>query len=307
MAGVITTGNHPKALWPGMRAFWGRQYSEHPVEWKKIFEEKGSEKNYEEDTEVTGFGLATVKDQAASVSYDSESQGPTKRYTHVTYGLGYIVTREELEDNLYEVVSKRRIQALAFSVRQTEEIVAANIFNRAFNTSYTGADAKNMVAVDHPTVSGTQSNRLGGSTAADADLSEAAIEDLCIQIMQAQNSRGHRIQLMPRLLLVSPSEAFNAERILKSSLQSGTGNNDINAIKSMGLFPEGAAVNHYLSDPDAWFIKTNAPNGTMRFNRRSTEFKQDNDFDTENAKAKSTLRFSVGWTDWRGWYGSQGA
>lgn len=303
MAGVITTGNHPKALWPGMRKFWGREYSEHPVEWKQIFEDSSSEKNYEEDTEVTGFGLATVKNQGAAVSYDSESQGPTKRYTHVTYGLGYIVTREELEDNLYEVVSKRRIKALAFAIRQTEEIIAANILNRAFNSSYTGADGKELVATDHPTLSGTQSNEL----AVAADLSEASIEDLAIQIMNAQNSRGLRIALMPKKLIVSPSEAFNAERILKSTLQSGTANNDINAIRSMGVLPGGVVVNHYLTNGDDWFIQTNCPNGLMRFTRRGTEFRQDSDFDTDNAKAKSTLRFSVGWTDWRNIFGSPGA
>lgn len=303
MAGVITTGNHPKALWPGMRKFWGREYDEHPQEWSQVFETETSEKNYEEDTEVTGFGLAPIKAQADSVSYTSESQGPTKRYTHVTYGLGYIVTREELEDNLYEVVSKRRIKALAFSIRQTEEIVAANILNRAFNTSYTGGDGKAMIVSDHPTVSGTQSNVLATA----ADLSEASLEDMMIQIMQAQNSAGLKIRLMPKKLVVSPSEAFNAERIVKSNLQSGTANNDVNAIKSMGMLPGGVVVNHYLTDLDAFFITTNAPNGLMRFNRRATEFKQDNDFDTENAKAKSTLRFSVGWTDWRGVFGTPGA
>ncbi len=303
MAGVITTGNHPKALWPGMHAFWGRQYNEHPQEWSKIFDTESSEKNYEEDTEVTGFGLATVKAQGTAISYDSETQGPTTRYTHVTYGLGYIVTREELEDNLYEVVSKRRIKALSFSVRSTEETVAANILNRAFNSSYVGGDGKEMCATDHPTLDGTQSNEL--STA--ADLSEASIEDMCIQIMQAKNSRGLKIALMPRKLIVAPSEAFNAERILKSSLQSGTANNDVNALRSMGVLPEGVVVNHYLTDADAWWIKTNAPNGLVRFNRRATEFKQDNDFDTENAKAKSTLRFSIGWTDWRAIFGTPGA
>ena len=303
MAGVITTGNHPKALWPGMHAFWGRQYNEHPQEWSKIFDTESSEKNYEEDTEVTGFGLATVKAQGTAISYDSETQGPTTRYTHVPYGLGYIVTREELEDNLYEVVSKRRIKALSFSVRSTEETVAANILNRAFNSSYVGGDGKEMCATDHPTLDGTQSNEL--STA--ADLSEASIEDMCIQIMQAKNSRGLKIALMPRKLIVAPSEAFNAERILKSSLQSGTANNDVNALRSMGVLPEGVVVNHYLTDADAWWIKTNAPNGLVRFNRRATEFKQDNDFDTENAKAKSTLRFSIGWTDWRAIFGTPGA
>ena len=300
---VITTGNHPKALWPGMRAFWGRSYSELPQEWKDIFEAKSSDKAYEEDSEVTGFGLAPIKPQAEAISYDSETAGPTKRYTHVVYGLGYQVTREEMDDNLYEEVSKKRIKALAFSMRQTEEIVAANVLNRGFNSSYTGGDGKEMLATDHPTVDGTQSNEL--TTA--ADLSEAAIEDLAIQIMNTKNSRGLRISIMPRKLIVPPNEAFNAERILKSSLQTGTSNNDVNAIKSMGLFKEGATVNHYLTDTDAWFVLTNCPDGLMRFTRREVEFKNDSDFDTENAKAKSTMRFSVGWTDWRGIYGSPGA
>jgi len=302
MAGVITTGNHPKALWPGMHKFWGREYNEHPQEWSQIFDSQSSEKNYEEDAEVTGFGLAPRKAQAAAISYDSESQGATTRYTHVTYGLGYIVTREELEDNLYEIVSKRRIKALAFSVRQTEETVAANVLNRAFNTSYTGGDGKAMIVSDHATLAGSQSNVL---TAA-ADFSEASLEDLIIQIMQATNSRGLKIKLMPQKLVIPPAVAFDAHRVVKSALQSGTANNDANAVKDMGLVKD-IVVNHYLTDSDAWFLTTNAPNGLIRFNRRSTEFKQDNDFDTENAKAKSTLRFSLGWTDWRGIYGTPGA
>lgn len=303
MAGVITTGNHPKALWPGIRKFWGRTYEMLPQEWSDIFDQESSEKAYEEDVEVTGFGLAPIKAQAGAVSYDSESQGTVKRYTHVVYGLGYIVTQEELEDNLYEVVSKRRVKALAFSMNQTEEIVGANILNRAFNTSYTGGDGKAMIVSDHPVVAGTASNVL--TTA--ADLSEASLEDIIIQMMQATNSRGLRIKVMPKKLIVPPNEAFNAERILKSSLQSGTANNDVNAIKNMGLLPGGAVVNHYLTDTDAWFVKTNVPNGMMRFNRRALEFGNDNDFDTANAKAKATIRFAVGWTDWRGVYGTPGA
>jgi len=303
MAGVITTGNHPAALWPGIHAFWGRTYKEHKKEWAEIFDTAPSDKAYEEDVEVTGFGLAPIKSQAGSVSYDSESQGTTKRYTNVVYGLGYIVTREEFEDNKYEMVSRRRAAGLAFSIRQTEEIVAANILNRAFNSSYVGGDAKEMCATDHPTVDGTQSNELATA----ADLSEAAIEDMIVQIMNAKNSRGLRIALMPKKLIVPPSEAFNATRILKSVQQSGTANNDVNAIKAMGLLPEGVCVNHYLTDTDAWWIKTDCPNGLRRFNRRDVELKQDNDFDTENAKAKSTIRFAVGWTDWRSIYGTAGA
>ena len=168
MAGVITTGNNPKALWPGVRAWWGLKYNEFPQEWSQLFETKDSEKAYEEDVETTGFGLAPVKAQGGAVTYDSSNQGVTKRYTHVVYGLGFIVTQEEIEDNLYKEKAFNRTEALAFSIRQSEEIVCANIFNRAFNTSYTGGDAKAMIVSDHPTLDGTQSNVLATA----ADLSE---------------------------------------------------------------------------------------------------------------------------------------
>lgn len=223
MAGVITTGNHPRALWPGMHAFWGRVYNEFPMEWKELFTvQESSGKNYEEDTEVTGFGLAPVKTEGASVSYDSETQGPTTRYTHVAYALGYIVTREELDDNLYEIVSKRRIRGLAFSMRQTKEIVGANIYNRAFNSSFTGGDGLEMCSTAHVTIDGTQSNELATA----ADFSEASLEDLLIQIGNAKNSRGLRICLMGRKLIVPNDLTFEAQRVLNSTLRVDTANND---------------------------------------------------------------------------------
>ena len=303
MAGVISTGNHPKALWPGLKAIWGREYNEHEQEWAKIFDIEDSDKKYEEEVEVTGFGLAPVKSEGKGVSYDSETQGTVTRYTNVAYALGYIVTREELDDNLYEVVSKRRAQALGFSMRQTKENVHANILNRAFNSSYTGGDGKELLATDHPTKDGTQSNEL--STA--ADLSEASIEDLIIQIMQAKNSRGLKISLMPRCLIVPPQLWFEANRIVKSTLQNDTANNAINVINANNSFPEGVIVNHYLTDADAWFVKTDAPRGLMHFRRIAAEMTQDNDFDTENAKSKAYERYVAGWTDFRGLYGSAGA
>lgn len=300
---VITTGNHPKALWPGVRAWWGQKYKEHKQEWAEIFEEKQSEKNYEEDVEEVGFGLAPIKAQGGSISYDSHSQGATSRYTHVVYGLGFIVTREEEEDNLYKNKAFRRTEKLARSIRLSEENVAANVLNRAFNASYTGGDGKELCATDHVTVSGSQSNEL--STA--ADLSEAAIEDMIIQIMLAKDARANPIALMPKKLIIPPNLAFEATRILKSALQSGTGNNDVNAIKEMGLLQDGVCINHYLTDTDAWWIKTDCPYGLTRFTRRAADFTRDNDFDTENLKAKSTVRFAVGWSDWRTVYGSPGA
>lgn len=299
MAGTITTGNHPKALWPGMHAFFGAQYKEHPEEWREIYEVEKSSKNYEEDTKLTGFGLAPEKTEGGSVSYDTETQGYTKRYRHTVYGLGYVVTQEEMEDNLYEIVSRRRIKRLAFSMRQTKEIVGANVLNRAFNSSYTGGDGKELLATDHPSLAGNFQNEL--TTA--ADLSEAALEDMVILIGQAKNERGLSIALRPKKLIIPINLMFEAKRILKSELQSGTANNDINALKGMFDY----SVNHYLTDTDAWFIKTDCPNGMQWFERRALDFTRDNDFDTENAKAKATMRFSNGWTDPLGMYGSAGS
>ena len=303
MSGVITTGNHPKALWPGVNAWFGLKYDEHPVECTMVFDGSNSRKAYEEDVEATSFGLAPVKAEGSGTSYDSHSQGPTTRYTNVAYSLGYIVTKEELDDNLYMDVSKKRAGALAFSMRQTKETVGANIFNRGFNSSYVGGDGKELFATDHPTLDGTQSNEL----AVAADLSEASLEDMFIDIMNAKNTRGLKISLMPRKLIVPPALAFEATRIVKSELQNDTANNATNAIKTMGMLPEGVMVWHYLTDTDAWFVKTNAPEGLKHFTRTAMEFTKDNDFDTSNAKAKAYERYVFGWTDWRAAWGSPGA
>ena len=301
--GVIYTSNHPKALWPGVKAWFGRMYDEHVEEYSKIFDRDSSTRAYEERVELTGFGLAPVKNQGGSISYDSETQGITSRLTNVTYALGYVVTMEELQDNLYEMVSKRRSKALAFSMRQTKETVAANILNRGFNSDYTGGDGKELLATDHPTLDGTQSNEL---TVA-ADLSEAALEDLLVQIMQAKNSRGLRIALKGDKLIVPPALFYEANRILKSALQNDTANNAINALKATNALPGGIVLNHYLTDTDAWFIKTNCPEGLIYQERMAMEFEQDNDFDTKNAKAAAVERYAFGWVDWRSIYGTPGA
>ena len=304
MSGTITTGNHPKALWPGIARWWGTSYGEFPKEYTDLVDVKSSKKAYEEDVETSGFGLAPIKTQGSATSYDDDLQGQTKRYTHVAYSLGYICTREERADNLYTEVSMRRARNLAFSMSQTKENVIANIYNRGFNPSYTGGDGKEMLATDHPTRSGVFSNEL----ATPADLSEASIEDMIIQIMGATNARGLKIALMPKTLIVPRQLVFEAERILKSTQQSGTANNDINAIRSMGSIPGGVKANHYLTDADAWFIRTNLPTaGLTCWQRDAVEFTQDNDFDTDNAKAKCYERYSAGWTDPRAIYGSAGA
>lgn len=302
MSGVITTGSIAKLLWPGLDAIWGKGYRDLPMLYKDFFETSTSTKNYEEDVLVGGFGLAPVKPEGSAILYDSTQQGYTSRYTNVAYGLGFIITREAIDDNQYEQKAVANTKTLARSFRTTKETVAANIYNRAFDTNYTGGDGKALIVTDHPTQSGSQSNAL---TVA-ADLSEASLEDLSVQIMNATDDRGLRIQLMGKSLGIAPANVFEATRILKSQLQNDTANNAVNAMRSMGLFPEGIKVNNYFSDADAYFILTDAPDSMKHFERISPEFAQDNDFDTSNLKYKGYERYSVGWTDWRGLYGSPG-
>ena len=299
---AINTGNIAKLLWPGLNAVWGSEYTEYPAEWSHLFDEDSSEKAYEEDQLMPGFGLAPIKTQGAATSYDVTSQGYTSRYTHIAYGLGYVVTREAIADNQYKSKALRGVKDLAFSFRQTKENVAANVYNRAFNPAYVGGDGSAMCVATHATLVGNQSNVL----AASADLSEASLEDMSVAIMNATNERGLRISLMPKTLIIPTASLFEAQRILKSQLQNDTANNAVNAIKALGMFSDGARVNHYLTDTDSWSVRTNAPNGLKYFERDAPEFTQDNDFDTSNLKYKGYERYSFGWTDWRGIYGSPG-
>lgn len=304
MSGVIGTGNHPKALWPGVKAWWGKAYEDHQVEYTDLFDTVTSDKAYEEDVQLVGFGLAPVKAQGAAVSYDSEIQGFVTRYTHIAYALGYIVTHEELKDNLYAEVSNTRAASLARGFRQTKERVAASVYNRAFNSTYKGGDGVELISAVHPNTSGgTFSNKL----AVAADFSEASLEDLTIQIMKATDDRGLLINLMPKSLHVAPDEWYNANRVLQSVYQPGTANNDINVLKATNVLPMGIKVNHYFTDPNAWFVRTNVSNGMKYYEREAISFTQDNDFDTMNAKAKGYERYSFGWTDPRAVYGSEGA
>jgi len=300
---AITTGSHPKALWPGVKAFFGKSYAEKPMVCDQVFDLMPSDKAHEEYVEETGFGLAGVKPEGSSVSYDTDAQGYTTRLTNVTYGLGAVVTREAIEDNQYESVARTKARKLARSMRATKETVFANVLNRGFDSGYTGGDSKELFATDHPTLNGTQANEL----AVAADLSEAAIEDALILIEGIRDSRGILAQLEGRMLIVPRQLTFEAHRIMNSTLQSGTGNNDINAVRNMGMLPDGVVSWSYLTDEDAWFIKTDADTGLMRQQRRALELTQDNDFDTENARMKATERYVGGWGDWRGVVGSPGA
>lgn len=300
---VINTSNFAKALWPGINSWYGKAYNEFSPEWDKLFDKYTSRKAFEEDVGTSGFGLAVVKGEGAPITYDSERQAFITRYSHVVYALGFIITREIFDDDQYDIVGQRKAQGLAFSMRQTKEIVAANVYNRAFNSSYTGGDGKELLATDHPNFAGgTWANEL--TTA--ADLSEASLEQASIDIGGFTNDRGLAIKVLPKTLVIPRQLAFEAKRILGTDGRVGTANNDLNALKAMGIVPE-VIVNHYLTDTDAWFIRTDAKDGMKYFERRGDEFGMDQDFDTENAKYKATARYSFGWTDPRALFGSPGA
>ena len=294
MATPITTGSHPKALWPGVANWFGAAYDEHSEEYSQIFEVETSSKNFEEDVQMVGFGLAPVKKQSEGVTYTGHTQGWLKRYVHVVYGLGYIVTREEIEDNLYEEVSRKRAQALAFSMRQTKENVHANILNRITTAAYTIGDGQVLGSASHPlNGGGTFSNLLTPA----ADISEDAIEDMCIMVMQMVDDLSNKINLMPQCLIIPSDLWFEANRILQSTLQNDTANNALNVLKSTNALPQGIKMNHYLTDTDAFGIKTNCPRGFISYKRRAIEFTKDNEFSSENAMAKATERYSCGVTD----------
>lgn len=305
MSGVITSSSFAKLLWPGLNAIYGKEYNDYAVEWDKLFEKNTSDKAYEEDLGLSSFGLAVVKPEGAPISYDTERQGFTSRYNHVVYALGFIITREIYEDDLYGKVGAQKAKALARSLRQTKEIVAANVYNRAFTAGYTGGDGIVLCSTAHLNVAGgTYSNKI----ATDADLSEAALEQAVIDIAGYRDDRGLLIAAKPEKLVIPYQLQFEAKRILNADGRVGTDLNDPNALKQSSIFNQ-VIVNHYLNSTgnDDWFILTNVKNGLKYFERRGDQFEMDNDFDTENAKFKATARYSFGWSDPRAIYGSQGA
>lgn len=303
MSGIITSSSFAKLLWPGLNSIYGKAYNEYPVEWDKLFEKNSSDRAYEEDLGLSSFGLASVKNEGAPITYDTERQGFTSRYNHVVYALGFIVTREIFEDDQYGKVGAQKAKALARSMRQTKEIVGANIYNRAFDSNYKGGDGVSLISASHPNVAGgTFSNQIATA----ADLSEAALEQAVIDIAGFRDDRGLLIAARPEKLVIPYQQTFEAKRILGADGRVGTDLNDPNVLKDMGLF-SNVVINHYLTDPDAWFILTNVKDGLKYFERRADQFEMDNDFDTENAKFKATARYSFGWSDPRAIYGSAGA
>ncbi len=302
--GVITRSNHPDALWPGVKAWFGKEYKEWKPLWSMMFEDRDSDKAYEKVIEATGFGQLVVKPEGQSISYDSDFEGAVNIFTHVVYGLGYIVTREEMEDDLYAEVSKTRGKSLNFSTKTSVEVIHANVLNNGFTNSapYLGGDGVCLFSASHPTASGNQSNLLTA-----ADFSETSLEDALKVIFKAKNSRGLNINPTAQKLFVSTDDIFNATRVLESQLRTSTANNDINATRAMGMLPDGVAMNPYFTDLDAWFLKTDVPDGLISmWRRRPGNLEKDNEFDTENAKAKTTVRFVPFYGDWRGVYGNPG-
>ena len=299
----ITTGSFAKDLWPGVNSWYGIKYNEYPVEHLDIFTKYTSDKAFEEDVGAAMFGLAPVKTEGGNITYDTAEQAFIDRYTHVTYGLGFIITREMHDDGISATVALRRAGALAFSIRQTAETVAANVLNRAFNSSYTYGDGVELCSTAHVNQSGgTWRNELATA----ADLSEASLEQACIDIAGLTNDRGLKIAVRPTKLVIPKELMFEAQRILESDLRPGTADNDLNALKKTGIIPT-VVVNHYLTDTDAFFILTDCPDGMKYFERRPPAFATENDFDTENARFKATFRASWGCTDKRSIFASPGA
>ena len=303
--GVITSSAFAKLLYPGLNTIYNTKYNEFSPEWPQIFDSVKSTRAFEEELGITGFGLPQVKPEGLGISYDEMSQGWLVRYTHAVFALGFIVTKEVFRDNLYPQVGLRNATSLAFSMRQGKETVAANILNRAFNASYTGEDGATLCSTSHLTKTGvTWANR----PSTDADISEAALEQALIDISSFVNERGLKIRILANKLIVPPALEFDTVRILKNvEWRPGTADRDINAIATIGAFKGGYTVNHYLTDSDAWFIKTDCPDSLKLFQREPMTFDVDDDFPTSNALFKAEERYSVGCTDKRGIYGSAGA
>ena len=293
-----------KELLPGLNALFGLEYKKYGEEHKEIFEQETSERSFEEETKLSGFSAAPVKNEGSAIAYDNAQEAWTARYTHETIAMGFSLTEEAIEDNLYDSLSARYTKALARAMAYTKQVKAAAILNQAFTGGPTYGDGQVLCSTAHPLVSGgTNSNR---PTVA-ADLNETSLEAAVIQIAGWTDERGLLIAAKPRKLVVPPGLQFVAERLLQTELRVGTADNDINALKSMGSVPEGYTVNHYLTDTNAWFLLTDVPNGLKHFVRSPLSNSMDADFDTGNARYKSRERYSFGVSDPLGIFGSPGA
>lgn len=293
-----------KELLPGLNALFGLEYARYGEEHKEIFETETSERSFEEETKLSGFSAAPVKNEGSAIAYDNAQEVFTARYNHETIALGFSLTEEAIEDNLYDSLSARYTKALARAMAYTKQTKAAAILNNGFDTDYPGGDGQPLFSNAHPLVSGGTNSNI--PTVA-ADLNETALENAVIQIAAWTDERGLLIAAKPRKLVIAPANQFVATRLLETELRVSTADNDINAIKSNGSIPEGYTVNHFLTDPDAWFLTTDVPNGMKHFVRTPLAQSMDGDFDTGNVRYKARERYSFGWSDPLGMYGSEGA
>ena len=301
---AISRAQLVKELEPGLNALFGLEYKRYENEASQIFDQESSDRAFEEEVMLSGFGTADVKPEGSGVQYDDAQETYTARYTHETVALAFALTEESIEDNLYDRISSRYTKALARSMATSKQVKGANVLINAFAASgYNGGDGESLCGNAHPTLNGNQSNI--PSTA--ADLSETSLEQALIDIAGYQDERGLKIAAQGQKMIIPKELQFTAERIMKSQGRVGTADNDINAIKAMGMVPQGYTVNHYLTDTDAWFIKTDVPNGMKHFVRAPLKTAMEGDFDTGNVRYKARERYSFGWSDWRGIYGNQGA
>lgn len=293
-----------KELLPGLNALFGLEYQKYGEEHKEIFDQESSERSFEEEVKLSGFSAAPVKDEGAAIAYDNAQEAWSARYNHETIALGFSITEEAMEDNLYDSLSSRYTKALARAMAYTKQVKAAAVLNNGFNSSYAGGDGVELFSTAHPLVSGgTNSNE----PSVNVDLNETSLEAAIIQIAGWTDERGLLIASRPLKMIVPPNLQFVATRLLETELRTATADNDINAVRSMGAIPQGYTVNHFLTDTDAWFLKTDVPNGLKHFVRTPMQTSMDGDFDTGNARYKARERYSFGWSDPLGMWGSQGA
>jgi hypothetical protein len=293
-----------KELLPGLNALFGLEYSRYGEEHKEIFETESSERSFEEETKLAGFGAAPVKNEGSAIAYDNGQEVWTARYNHETIALGFSLTEEAIEDNLYDSLSARYTKALARGMSYTKQTKAAGVLNNGFTAAYAGGDGVALFSASHPLANGELNSNIPGTP---ADLNETSLEAAVIQIAAWTDERGLLIAAKPRKLILPPGLMFVAKRLLDTPNRVGTADNDINAIKSMGVIPEGYTVNHFLTDPDAWFLTTDVPNGLKHFVRAAMSTGMDGDFDTGNVRYKARERYSFGWSDPLSIYGSAGA
>ena len=293
-----------KELEPGLNALFGLEYKNYENQHTEIYDIENSDRAFEEEVMLSGFANAAVKAEGSAVTFDTANEAFTSRYTHETVALAFAITEEAIEDNLYDRIATRYTKALARSMAQTKQIKAANVLNNGFNSSFPGGDGKELFATDHPTQSaGSLANELSTS----ADLSETSLEQAMIDIAAFKDERGFKIAARGLKLIIPSELQFTAERILRSPARVGTADNDLNALSSKGMLPQGYVVNNYLTDTDAFFIKTDIPNGMKMFNRANLKTAMEGDFDTGNVRYKARERYSFGFSDWRGMFGSPGA